>query len=590
MANFKDSKDIKMGILENKRIKIPPLTISSTVLVPLSLGFIALLAYGLFFVPALFMDDWTSVIERVVTGNAIWFDASARRPLLFIPFLIQHQLFGLNVTAYYLVLWIINILIALMLYRIVTSFQFAYRRIFGFLLVLIFLIYPTNYTHMWLINLGVFCANLLLLIYAYLLLKFATGGSWFNLLIATSLLLITFGVYEGQIGVAAAWPFLLILLYRKSPKVRIAGLLIPVVLMGLYAIWRTSGYQTIGINDRYLSEMVMTPTVLLSRLWLGFKISMIWGWTYPVGQFLPWFSDTKKAIALLLIVLFILLWLVSRVVPRFVNNDSKAEEGSWLLQQRWILMRPYFIAAIVGILFIGAGYIPVILVFLPSLSGIGSRFNNYASIGGSLFFTSAIMIASITFARNSQQIKNLLVTTALPFIFLGTLTQAAVQYNNRIAWQEQTTIWQDLFSLAPNIKDDTFVLFVLPGYQERTGFYNWQRTPLSASWEVTSGLHLLYNNSTLSGDVYFPDIDEPIEPMIEADGLFVRETGKKVPYGKIIAVLFDDHTGGLKQLDNLPANFVHDSAIPVHLCTDCVSTDWLQDDPLRKLVEGSDFH
>ena len=586
MSYDKDGEDINIRRFINEKLKIPGLQISATSLAVFSIGVIAFLAYGLFFAPALFMDDWTSVIERVVTGNATWLDTSARRPLLFIPFLIQHQLFDLNITAYYIILWILNILLAVMVYRIVTSFRFTYRRTFGLFLALLFLIYPTNYTRMWLINLGVYCANLLLLIYAYLLLKFANGGHWLNLLVSTSLLLMTLGVYEGQLGVAIAWSLFLILLYHKSSKIRIVGLLIPVMLLGIYSIWRTFGYQAVGVRDQYLSEIVTIPEVLLSRLWLGYKISLLWGWTYPVGQFLPWFSETKNAVALLLIAVLFLVWLISKVAPRILLNDLGNEISSWSLQQRWTFIRPYIVGAGIGILFIGAGYIPVMLVFLPSLSGIASRFNSYATMGGALFFASAIMIASIMFAKNSQQVKYLFIAAAIPFIFLGTLTQAAVQYNNKIAWREQETIWQELFSLAPDITDNTFVLFVLPGYQKRTGFYNWRRTPVSASWEVTSGLHLLYSNMTLSADVYFPDIDEPIEPILEADGIYVRETGNKVPYNRVVAVTFDGNEGSLQRLDELPARFIQGSAGPVHLCTDCVSKDQSQDTPLRKLVQG----
>ena len=64
--------------------------------IPLSLMAItAFFAFGLYFEPALFMDDWTSVVERVATGTARWFDPDMRRPLLFTPFLLQ-RLFELT--------------------------------------------------------------------------------------------------------------------------------------------------------------------------------------------------------------------------------------------------------------------------------------------------------------------------------------------------------------------------------------------------------------------------------------------------------------------------------------------------------------
>ena len=122
-----------------------------TVEVILVLVLIGYFAYGLFFAPALFMDDWTSVIERIITDNAQWLDMSQRRPLLFSTFLFQNQLLGLNITAYYISLWILYILMAILLYAIIAKLPLPKSNLFGFVTASLFLVFPTNYTHMWLI-------------------------------------------------------------------------------------------------------------------------------------------------------------------------------------------------------------------------------------------------------------------------------------------------------------------------------------------------------------------------------------------------------------------------------------------------------
>ncbi len=557
---------------------------SKTALVFLLFITVAYLAYGLFFVPALFMDDWTSVIERVFTDNAEWLDMTQRRPLLFSTFLLQYRLLGLNVSGYYFVVWSLYVLMAILLYAIVSRFSLAYKQLFGLVIALLFLVYPTTYTHMYLIMLGIYCAIVLTLLYGYLLLRFAQGGHWFTLALALICLLISLGLYEGQVGIASAWALILILINRKTSWMRRLSLLIPIGLMGLFSLWRTVGFQATGVADTYFSQVVTSPSVLFSRLLLGYRLSLVWGWTSAIEEFLPWVSGAKIAVLLLFGVVIILL-VLSYVMSRYFRNRQEREEKAWSLDQRWTITRLYLFSAIAGVALIGAGYVPFLTVFLPSLSGIGSRFNIFATIGGAVFIASVLMIGTLLLARDQNQVKYMLIASAAPFVILGIITQASVQYNNRIAWREQQTVWQELFSAAPDFKDDTMVLFILPGHQDRTGFYNWRRTPLSASWEASSGVRLLYNNSTLSADVLFPDIEEPIEPILTDKGMVTQDTGTVTPYARMVAFILDNDAGSLKQLDKLPAELIQGATEPVKLCADCVSDEQVLDAPLRNLIQ-----
>ena len=555
-----------------------------TIVVVLMLLLVGYLAYGLFFTPALFMDDWTSVVERVVTDNAQWLDTSQRRPLLFSTFLLQYHLLGLNISAYYVSLWLLYIVMAVLLYAIIAKLPLPYPDLFGLITATLFLVYPTNYTHMWLIQFGIYCATTVSLLYGYLLLRFARGGSWLTFVLALVCLLLPLGVYEGQMGIAAAWAIVLfVLYYRQNSTVRGIGLLVPVVLMGIYAFWRTFGYQATGVTDKYLDQITSSPFELLSRLLLGYKITLGWGWTSGVSDFLPWVSSAKMAV-LTLFGFVITLWFISWLILRARSGKNKDNSSNWTRDDRSASITPYLIAAVCGVLLIGAGYIPTITVFLPSLSGIGSRFNLFATIGGAVSIAAMLMIGSILISSNKAQAKYLFLVSTVPFIVVGILANATVQYHNKIAWQEQQGIWKELFVAAPNLEDDTFVLFILPGFENRTGFINWKRTPLSASWEASSGIRLLYDNVTLHADVYFPDIDEPIEPSLTKDGVLTYDTGILTPYSRVVAFTFDNRAGDLVQLKELPVEFVQDIEDPIELCAKCILGEGDSDPHFRDLI------
>ena len=528
---------------------------------------VAYVAYGLFYAPAIFMDDWTSVIERVIIGEAKWFDLSDSRHLLFTPFLLQYVLFGLQIPVFHALLWVLHIVMTMLLYKLTDRLPLPHAKPFAAIVALLFLVYPTNYTHMWLIMLGVSCGIVLTLMYGYLLLRYAEGGRWPLLVVAQICLLASLGLYEAQVGVATLWAFVLVLLYRQQTWSRRLSILMPIVLIVLFSLWRTLGYQATGVEDQYLNKMLLTPEIVLSRLQLGYKITLLWGWTYTLSHFLPWFAEAKVA-ALALMLITVAPWWLALLIgnARGADRDNRVSRPP----HQGRTMRSYALTGVVGLMLVGAGYVPTLLVYLPSLAGIGSRFNIYASIGGSVAIGALLMMGSLYCAHNVHQVKRLALATLLPLLLVGIVTQSTVQYHNRAAWVEQQTIWQQLFVMAPDLEDHTTVLFVLPGYEERIGFQSWRRTPLTASWEASSALHLLYGNFTLFGDVYFPDADRLIEPELTTDGVLIKETGRVSPYAQTVAVVFADKSTTLQLLQELPAAWIEGAESPMPLCLDCI--------------------
>ena len=234
---------------------------------------------------------------------------------------------------------------------------------------------------------------------------------------------------------------------------------------------------------------------------------------------------------------------------------------------------------------IGAGYVPIMTLYSPNLSGLGSRANLFATWGSAVLVASVLMMGAVAFAKNQEQIPYLFLVSTIPFVALGIVTQASVQYDTRAAWREQQTIWKQLFTVAPNFQDDTLVLLILPGYRDRVGYQNWKRTPLSAYWEVTSAVRLFYHNPTLSADILFPDLDGDNEPALTPQGVVNRDSGAVTPYTQCAAFIYDAGTGTLRPLDELPVAMMGRADRPVKLGTGRVLTEKLIDVPLRRLVE-----
>jgi hypothetical protein len=542
------------------------------------------LAYSLFYVPAIYSDDWSEVIAHAINGSLKWMDLTNRRPLFSVPRLVEYHLFGLNIDEYYLFIGLMHVLLVVLVFIALYQFPGLRRYSYSSIAALSFLVYPTNYTQMWLTMVHIYFTFSLSLLYAIFLIRFSQGGSSVNLGLALLCLLVSFGIYESQMGIACALPFILFFLYPMQTWLRRLALFFPIVLSAAFALWRTIGYQTVGIRDFYLTKLITDPKTLLSNLLLGFKVNLLWGWTTALRSFFPWLTSNLSAI-LLLAGSTLLLLAISYLIIR--RKDHENPINNFLATQKWEPIRFYTFSSLFGLVLLGSGYIPVISIYQPNLSGLGSRVNFFASVGSVIFLTSILMIGAHILAKNQSQIKPLFLISAIPFILIGIGTQVSVQRETKIAWQEQQDIWGELFNLAPNFKDGTTVLFILPGYQDRVGYQNWKRTPLSASWEVTGALQLLYNNPTLSGDVIFPDFEGDNEPVLTPEGIVDHATGAITSYTQSVAFLYDRNTDSLSQINDLTGNLVIEASEPIRLGANLILPTRPDNVGFRWLVEKS---
>lgn len=537
----------------------------------------ALLIHKFLYAPILYSDDWTQIIARNVWGTAQWIDLDNRRPLLFLPFVLLYRIWGLNIHAFYVTLAGLEVISAFLLYKIIDKLL-PDQPVYTGTVALLFMLYPTTYTHTWLTMIHAYSALVSTLIYVYLMLIFHENRQKLILFASFIFLSISFGLYEAQLGLILLWLLIIFLRNRgrRSTSTNFVFIL-SLIWIAVFVSWRLWGQRRLNIPDEYMSFLVMEPTVLVRRLILGLKIQLIWGWTTLISN--------TFGFGTLHVLLALSLWVFGIIfAPNFFRARRIFHSVSIREANKYVLMGGIGLGAIV------AGYIPVIFVFLPNLTSIGSRVNLFASIGGAILVTSAIKLISL-FAFPSRWRQWFFVASILPFLIVSLITHLVVQRDARVAWEEQRNIWQTLITQVPDLRDQTTVLIVLPDYQDRVGYRNWKRVPISAYWDASSAIRLLYNNRTLNADVLYLDIETATEPTLTAEGLLSKNAKQPTPYKKTVIAVYKPQRRQFTILQELPKTMLANPDIlapnmRLTLCTQCIiHTHSSRERPFKKLIK-----
>ncbi|MEJ5308890.1 MAG: hypothetical protein WHX52_03885 [Anaerolineae bacterium] len=511
-----------------------------TVLLLVAMGVVS---QATFAAPVIYSDDWSSFIKPMVDGNIPWVDWTSRRPLELALRRLLFDLFGVNLPVAYIVLGLLIVLAAIQFYFLVLRF-FPSKPLIASVAAGIMLIAPVDYTRTWLTMIHIRLAMCLFLLYASLLHDYIESGRTLSLLGAWLAFGLSLGMYEAQLGLALAWCVGLVVLYREIGWGRRFAVLSPIGLGLVFMVWRTFGITQAGIADHYLGEMQLSPGILVNRLVLGFKV-LVWGWTEPLRQIFG-FNGNWLPMGMILLSMG-LAGGVAMLLDRRAYVGARSFYG-WRQAAEWREVGGLFAAGIVGTV---AGYIPIGLLYEPNLDSLASRVNLFALTGASLLVVALLYGAALLVARTRQQVLRLVLAGALPLMSIGIATQVLVQYDIRVAWIEQKHIWSQLFTLIPNLADDTTVCFVLNGNQDRVGFVNWKRLPLSSNWELTGALQVLYGNDTLRGEVLFSDVDVHDEARLTEEGVIDFWTGFVTPYDRVVFVFYEEESRRLRVLDDL---------------------------------------
>lgn len=539
-----------------------PAGVAGAVAAAAVLALVNLAAYAFTYAPVIYSDDWSTVLAEQVQGRWHWFIQTSFRPFFDMPLILQSMLLGINIPAYHAVLWVLHLLLALLVFAIARQIPCLRAWPTSLLAALLFLLYPTDYTVMWLVMMPIYTSRALALGIIYLLIRFAKGGGRAGYIAAIVLLPLSLGIYDGHIGLIAACSVLLVIALPSMSAWRRAALLVPVAICGAFALWRLIGPHLANVSqvDEYAPQVTASPGELLSRVLLGYKVTLVWGWTGAVGQLIPALGNSKAALAAVagaVVVSAFCVWLALNYIQR-----RQPSVATWAMSERRASLRAASWLGLIGLILVGAGYVPVILVFIPNLAAVGSRVNFYAGLGGVLFLLSLVVGASVLAARAPRQAPLLCAATLAPLLAVGLAAQMAVQRSAATAWDEQRAIWQLVMQQAPNLRDHTFLLIALPGYSDRLGYQTWERAPLAAPWEVNAAVALLYNNATLNGGVIFPGVIGGTESALTAEGV-KRVAAGAIPYDQMVAVEYHRDTGALTMLDELPADWVAGAQGPV---------------------------
>jgi len=508
-----------------------------------ALAVIAVVAYGYFYKPILHSDDWSVILGRWYANKLNWFNLAEQRPLLMARFKVLYGLFGLDIHAFYLVLWTLNLLNVVLVYFLSQRF-FAKNIAVAFSIAAVALVYPSDLTHMWLIMINVRTVVLLILLYVYLLSIYAEDAHWITLWMALLCLLLTFGMYEGQLGIAMVWPLLLLLIKPQRSWSKRLGLLLPLVLGILFILWRTVGYAVFEIEyaDHGNEELLqLEPIVILSRLLRGYRL-MLWAWLDPLTQAFGLAGWQVAMILLIAVIIFIFLGYVA------VQGFFGRKERYLTQEQHSNQLRRFMLAMFIGPVIIGAAYFPSIVFFRPTLFQLHTRLNIFPLIGASVTIVALLGIIASLLSRKQKQINGMVFSGVIPLIFLGTLVQAQVQYDDGVAWEEQKKIWHQLFELVPDFKDDAHIVIILSENRGQIPSLNrnGQRLPFAGGWDIGAGLNMLYGRYDLSGDLATSESFLP-EGVIAYYGDVVK------PYDQVVVLTYDGDPKQLTIIEDLAA-------------------------------------
>ena len=368
------------------------------------------------------------------------------------------------------------------------------------------MLYPADYTRMWITMLNIRATWALTLCAILVLLNYCRRGEIWKYFLALFMIILSLGVYEGQLGFLFMWVIALFLIERPMRKDRMGLLLLLLTLLVLFGVWRVWGQRILlGINDPYVGLINFGPMTIFSRYLHGIWIFLS-SWVKPYAFY---FYRTEQTMSLYLLEFFLALSALGLLsLSRFKIRN---EESLQLTQSRSL-----FILATAGLVFWMAGYMPIILSAGPNLDTISSRVNIFAIPGAALFFCSLLGALFLSLLKSIRKTRVLLWVVLLPFFAIGIFTQIWLQYASQSMWQQQKIIWNSIFNLAPDFKDDTLVVIVIPTFGSQKVF---KHSPFIDDFETTSGLTVLYNNPTLIGKLYYLDGSSGYSVKLDENGV-----------------------------------------------------------------------
>jgi hypothetical protein len=469
--------------------------------------------------PPLRSDDWNWLVWPTVFEPLKAINLADRRPFFSLFLIFLSSVFGLQIQWYYLVNWILLLLSGVVVYFIIKN-AFVNRSWLALPVALIFLIYPVNYARTWLVTINNTYALLLTLLAILSMLTYTRSGKLYQIILANLLCIVSLWTYEAGLGIVFLAAALLIILTKHERRWALLSL---IIVSSLFVVWRSFIQpQYLSVQDFYLQNANLSFFSLISRYIQGLFI-FLFNW---VGPLLLSFGDYKywAFVGLNLFAISILIYLIIKKTKKLKS------EAPQLYFEKINEVKSLLRISLVGALFWIAGYIPVIALWEPTFYGDSTRTNFVAILGAALIVVS-LTAAVVTFLSKKTEIPSRMLNLVLvPFILLGMIYQIHSQNQRIKVWEFNKQFWQDMFQAVPNVKSETKLIVVVPGYQKLKPF---EMLPFRGDWEVESALDVLYNNPDLFAEYYYLD-----SPVLEDN--WIPTSGD---YSNFLFIYFDHESG-----------------------------------------------
>jgi len=484
----------------------------------------------------LISDDWTHFRtalthwQGLFTGWTTW-----QRPLEGVAWVLARTLFGTYLPGYYVLLFTLHLLAAWLLFLTLARI-FPARWDLAFVSSTLFLVFPSDQSRFWLSTFAYRLGLVFLLLSVYL--AVGARGRW-GIAGVLSLVCYLCAILSNEIFLPLGLVPVLLLAHARPRRWRaIAGSALPFALV-------LAGYGAYRLGAPYLLHVVEGKASLFGasissmeyKLLRVFQVNLNDAWLYAWRRVIGLNTEGRWAAVVAMAVVtgsLVLLWRTGK---------EPADEGC----TAWMAL-----AGGLGLMLLGY------LSIMPTAYGVGlgsidSRVNIAASPGAALAVGGAGLILADCVGRIFRRRwaeRGILALWLTGLVLLAAGEQVAVRHDNTEAWAEQCSIWRQMLAQVPALKPDTYVIIA--------GVPRWRNAAriLSASWEVTSALQLIYNNEQVRGDVIpadeLPVTGEEDRSRIRfgPDSFSPRDSDEKIDYRHLI--ILDYQADGLVDMANVP--------------------------------------
>lgn len=519
-------------------------------------------------------DDWM-FLNAMVRGQFPWIDIHQSRMLFHGYWRFMHSLFGADLTAGYLFIWVAQAWFSYAVYRSISTIKPEWR-LLAMLAGLMVLFAPGNHTrewwtmgHPWL-SFGLLFGSFLLCASRHLR---SHKGS--HLWCAALILPLSFGFFEMHMGVAALVIVLMAMqLQRTNPEHLRRFAVIPVIFVA-YILLHYVRVSALEVHGNRVAAIASDATILLPRLSKAIMI-LIKVWGAPLVSVFGLTSTTSTVIMLLSTAgAFGLGVLVSKHLPSDTMQTNGQGPGYRTLRR----IMTALIAATPLALF------PVLLVMPPSSIDVDSRTIMAASPVVALLIGTCLLLLSRFVGITLLHRQAIAVGIGIiPLLLVSSLERIVRIEEHHDVWAMQKGMWQVVIDKIPVIRSDTYVLLLVE--HENSLSRPTSRAMFGGpSGLLTGALQLLYDDHTLNGAIVTTDwyddrryvgskAQELPEPLITP-----------MPYERALVLTYDVQTTHVHLLSRPELETRWGLALPAYNPYTRIDTNGVNTSPWRALIE-----